>query len=120
MNISPSAVVTFEELEGFRVVGVLGRVSARAARPRNRLRDAMVGFRALVGLQSFEFLSEAERARRESLAILLERAQALGAHAVIGLRFRIARARDGGTQVIAVGRAVLLDAISPDDEGTTP
>ncbi len=102
-------IATLERLEGYRVVRELGRVRARGACPRHPLHKMMLGVRALLGVATLDAVSEAERARRVSLTGLAARATELGAHAVIGVRFRIGNLRDGGTQVVALGRAVLLD-----------
>jgi uncharacterized protein YbjQ (UPF0145 family) len=102
-------IATLDYLDGYRIVKELGRVSVRVAQPRNRLRDVSLRVRGLFGLSVLEFLSDSERARRQSVEALLRDAQRLGADAVIGVRFRIGKTREGATHVLALGRAVLLD-----------
>ncbi len=104
-----ASIATFDELDGFRVSKELGRVSVRVVRSRNRVRDAFASMRAFLGITALEIFTEAERARRESVAALQSDAQALGADAVIGVRFRIGKAKDGKTHVLALGRAVMLE-----------
>ena len=109
MIVKRAAIATIHQLDGYRVVKELGRVAVRVARPRNRLRDALVNMRAFLGFAALEILTDAERARRESVEALQDDAKRLGADAVIGVRFRIGKTRDGNTHVMALGRAVLLD-----------
>jgi uncharacterized protein YbjQ (UPF0145 family) len=109
MSAKRAAIVTLNELDGYRITKELGRVAVRIAHPRNRLRDASVRLRMLFGFSALEFLTDAERARRDSVEALLRDAQRLGADAVIGVRFRIGKTREGSTHVMALGRAVLLD-----------
>lgn len=104
-----AAIATLSQLEGYRVTKELGRVAVRIARPRNRLRDVVSNMRLFLGVIAFEILTDDERARRQSVLALQDDAERLGADAVIGVRFRIGKMRDGSTHVMALGRAVLLD-----------
>lgn len=99
-------LVTFDELEGYRVVRSLGYVSGSASRPRNRFRATMRTFGALIGLSPGEYLSDAERLREGAIDALCRKASALGANAVIGLRFYASEGADGACKVVAFGQAV--------------
>ena len=48
--IAPDNVVTFDELEGHRIVKRYGYVSGIAARPRNRLRATFRSLGMLIGV----------------------------------------------------------------------
>ncbi len=109
MTIVPEAVVTFSRLDGFSIVSSLGAVRGEAIAPRNFLRSTFRSIGALVGLTALEIASDAERARRESLAAMVRQAQTLGANAVVSLRFEARELGDGSTRVLAAGEAVLLD-----------
>jgi len=99
-------LVTFDELEGYRVVRSLGYVSGSAVRQRNRLRATVRTIGALIGLPPGDFLSEAERLREVAIDALRKKADALGANAVIGLRFYASEGADGATKVVAFGQAI--------------
>jgi uncharacterized protein YbjQ (UPF0145 family) len=107
--LGPEAVVTFDRLEGFRIVRNLGYVYGQASRPRNLLRATFRGIGALIGLAPVDYVTDAERARDESLAVLLRQAAGMGANGVVGLQFEASETSDGATRVLAYGRAVLLD-----------
>jgi uncharacterized protein YbjQ (UPF0145 family) len=107
--MTPDAVTTFESIDGYRVVRSCGRAIGRATRPRNLIKSTFRSLGAFIGLAPMEFLTDAERARAESLAELLREAERLGANGVVGLRFEASEGPDGATRVIAFGEAVLLD-----------
>ena len=52
-------LVTFDELEGYRVTRALGYVSGSAVRARNRVRATMRTIGALIGLAPGDYLSDA-------------------------------------------------------------
>ena len=105
--IAPDNVVTFDELEGFRIVKRYGYVSGIATRPRNRLRATFRSLGMLIGMSAGEFISDAEQLRGEALEGIYKRAEALGANAVIGLSFHVSEGSDGSCKIVAFGEAVL-------------
>lgn len=109
MALAPEAVTTFERVDGYRVVRSFGFASGQASRPRNMLRATFRTIGALIGLAPIEYLTDAERARTESLQALLEKAETMGANGVLGLQFQASEGPDGATRVTAFGEAVLLD-----------
>ncbi len=109
MPIAPEAVVTFDRVDGFRVVRSFGFAYGHASRPRNVLRATFRSIGAFMGLATMEYLTEAERARSESLVALLAKAEGLGANGIVRLQFQASEAADGSTRVLAFGEAVLLE-----------
>jgi uncharacterized protein YbjQ (UPF0145 family) len=107
--IAPEAVVTFDRLDGFRIVKSLGLAKAEATRPRNLLRATFRSIGAFIGITPLEFLTDAERARAEAVAALLANAERLGANGIVGLQFEAQEGSDGSTVVSAVGEAVVLE-----------
>jgi len=106
--IAKENLVTLDAPDGFRVLASFGHVSGSALRPHNMLRATFRSIGAFIGLAPIEYLTDAERAREEALEALRERASALGADAVIKIRFEAVETSDGSTQVIAYGEAVRL------------
>lgn len=107
--ILPESVVTFDRIDGFRVVRSYGYAHGEATRPRNLLRATFRSLGAFIGLAPVEYLTDAERARGDSLAALLKKAEETGANGVIGLQFQASETPDGSTRVLAFGEAVLLE-----------
>ena len=109
MALAPEAVTTFERVEGYRVLRSFGYVHGQASRPRNVLKQTFRSIGALIGLAPVEYLTDAERARNESLEALLRKAETMGANGVMGLQFQASEGPDGSTRVLAFGEAVLLE-----------
>ena len=106
--IARENLVTLDVPEGFRVTGSLGRVIGSATRPHNMIRATFRSIGAFIGLAPVEYLTDAERAREEALDVLRQNATALGADAVIRIRFDAVEDDEGATRVIAYGEAVKL------------
>ncbi len=109
--ISSEAVVTFERLEGFRVVKSLGTARGEATTPRNFLRATFRSIGSFIGLAPVDYLTDAERARGESLLELRGNAARMGANGIVGLQFDAREQSDGSTRVLAYGNAVLLEPV---------
>jgi uncharacterized protein YbjQ (UPF0145 family) len=109
--ISPTAIVTFERVDGFRVVKSFGFMYGQATRPRNVLRATFRSLGAFIGLAPMEYLTDAERARADCLAVLLRKAEESGANGIVGLQFQASEAPDGSTRVLAFGEAVVLEPV---------
>ena len=120
MAIAPEAVTTFERVEGYRVLRSFGYVYGQASRPRNVLKQTFRSIGALIGLAPVEYLTDAERARNESLEALLRKAETMGANGVMGLQFQASEGPDGSTRVLAFGEAVLLEPAPAEPAAVPP
>ncbi len=107
--IAPDAVVTFERLDGFSIVRSYGSVRGEATAPHSLIRATFRSIGAFIGFAPTDYLTDAERARSESLAAMLGAAERLGANGVVRLQFRANEESDGSTRVLAFGEAVLLE-----------
>jgi uncharacterized protein YbjQ (UPF0145 family) len=111
--VSPSgsrecAVVTFESIDGYRVVRSHGYVSGTATRQRSLLLDGFRGLGALIGLAGSEWITDAEALRRPALEALRAQAGQRGANAVINVQFHASERPDGSSTLTAFGEAVVL------------
>ena len=109
MALAADAVTTFERIEGYRVVRSFGYAYGQASRPRNVLKATFRSIGVLIGLAPVDYLTDAERTRADSLEVLREKAETMGANGVINLQFQATEGPDGATRVLAFGEAVLLD-----------
>jgi len=106
--IAPEAVVTLDRVDGFRIVRTLGYAQGVAVHPRDVLRETLRGIGLLVGLAPIEYLTEAEKAREESLAQMRKHGAAMGANGIINVQFQTSETAEG-TKVACFGHAVLLE-----------
>ncbi len=103
-------LVTTETIAGRRIVKTLGLVRGASVRARHVGRDVTAFMRNVVGGEVPEYTKLLAEAREQALDRLVEEAQGLGAHAVVGLRFSTTEMMEGAAEMLAYGTAVLLAA----------
>lgn len=87
---------------------VLGLVRGTSIRTRHLGLDILSALRKLVGGQMPEYAQMIEEAREEALARMTEKANELGANAIVGVRFATSNVTQGAAEVIAYGTAVRI------------
>ena len=104
-------VTTTPQIEGRRISRYCGVVAGEAILGANLFKDMFAGIRDLVGGRSATYEKELQRARDIALTELQERAQALGANAVVGvdLDYEVLGQGNGMLMVSASGTAVVLE-----------
>ena len=95
-------IVTINEVPG-KKLEALGVVRGSTVQSRNLGHDLMAGFRTLVGGDYADMLTEA---RQIATGRMVKDAEALGADAVVGMRYASASVMQGAAEVIAYGTAV--------------
>lgn len=96
-------------LDGYRVVKNFGVVRGIIVRSRSIFGTIGAGLQTLVGGNISILTDLCERTRQDALAQMLEHARALGANAVIGLRYDATEIMQGVTEVLCYGTAVLVE-----------
>src|SRR5579871_1223018 len=103
-------VTTGIELDGYRVVRTLGVVRGIVVRSRSIFGTIGAGLQTLVGGNITILTQLCERTRAEAFDLMCEHAQALGATAVIGIRYDATEVIKGTTEVLCYGTAVVVEA----------
>ena len=80
-------IATTENIAGHRVVTTLGQVFGVVVRSRGIGGNIMAGLRSIVGGEIHEYTQLLEEARRHAVDRLVANATAMGANAVIMMRF---------------------------------
>jgi uncharacterized protein YbjQ (UPF0145 family) len=103
-------ISTTEELQGFEITEYLGLVHGEVVSGANILRDVMATVTDFVGGRSAADVESLEKSREDALQELSDRAQRLGADAIVGLQldFEVIGSRGAMIMVTAVGTAVRL------------
>lgn len=78
-------LTTTDVIQGSVIESYLGIVTAEVVYGSNILRDFFAGIRDIIGGRTGSYESLFERGQRDALAELSQRAQKLGANAVIGI-----------------------------------
>ncbi len=105
-------VVTTPNLPGYQVVKTLGVVHGLTVRTRGVGGKFVAGIEGMFGGEVTSYSSEAEKARRESLQRLIDKAKAMGANAVIAADFETSDILQGtATLFSAYGTAVIVEPV---------
>jgi uncharacterized protein YbjQ (UPF0145 family) len=80
-------IVTSEQIEGEKVIKVIGLVRGSTIRTRHVGRDIMAGLRGIVGGEITEYTKMMAQAREEAVQRMVEDAGKQGASAIVGTRF---------------------------------
>ncbi len=102
-------VTTLESVPGYRIRKVLGVVSGSVVRARSIGRDIVAGFRNLAGGEIKEYTELMAESRDLAIRRMVEKARAMGANAVLGMRFSTSAIMSGAAEVMAYGTAVVLE-----------
>ena len=102
-------VTTTESVGGHRVVRTLGLVRGNTIRARHVGKDIMAGFRNIVGGEISEYTKLLGEAREQSMDRMVEEATALGANAIIMVRFSTSQVMSGAAELLVYGTAVIVE-----------
>ncbi|MEO3993772.1 MAG: YbjQ family protein [Desulfurococcaceae archaeon TW002] len=109
MSVKDIIVTTLEFVPGYKIKKVLGIVSGSTVRARNIGRDIVAALRNLAGGEIVEYTELLANSRNEALSRMIEKAKALGANAVLGVRFTTASIMSGAAEIVAYGTAVMIE-----------
>ncbi|MBI2873027.1 MAG: YbjQ family protein [Chloroflexi bacterium] len=102
-------IVTTDEIPGRRVTKVLGLVRGNSVRARHIGRDIVAALRNIVGGEVKEYAELMAQSREESVQRMVQRAEALGANAIVGTRFATSAIMSGAAEMLAYGTAVVVE-----------
>src|SRR5829696_679824 len=95
-------------LDGYKTTKTLGVVRGVTVRSRSILGTIGASLQTLIGGNITLLTELCEKTRSDALELVLQHAQALGANAVIGLRYDATEVMDGVTEVLCYGTAVVV------------
>ncbi len=98
-------LISIENYPG-KEIEVLGLVKGTIVQTKNLGRDFMAGMKNLVGGELTGYTEMLTEARQIATKRMVDEAEALGADAVIGIRFSSAQMMQGAAEVVAYGTAV--------------
>ncbi len=105
-------IVTSENVAGYRIRETKGQVFGVVVRSRGLGGNVMAGLRSIVGGEISEYTQMLEEARRHAIDRLTANAEAMGANAIVVMRFDSAEIGQAMSEIVAYGTAVLLEPIS--------
>ncbi|AZA14664.1 YbjQ family protein [Corynebacterium choanae] len=103
-------VTTTNSVEGYSIDGYLQIVAGETVVGMNAIKDFAAGFRDVLGGRSASYEQELVNARQQATGEMMQRAAALGAHAVVGVQVDYLTLGSSNTMVMVsvTGTAVTL------------
>src|SRR4026208_983700 len=94
-------VTTTFTIEGGQIVRQLGVVRGITVRSRSVVGQIGASFQQMIGGNITIYTELCEHAREEAFQLMMQHADALGANAIIGMRYDANEVTDGVTEVLA-------------------
>jgi uncharacterized protein YbjQ (UPF0145 family) len=107
-NPPPLWVTTGTAFDGYKVVRQLGVVRGLMIRSRSVVGNLGAGFQQFVGGRQTVYMKMSDHARQEGYDLMVQHAAALGANAVIAMRYDSNELAPGVSEIIAYGTAVVI------------
>jgi uncharacterized protein YbjQ (UPF0145 family) len=104
-------------ITGFRITQVFGVVFGVVVRSRGLGGNIMAGLRSIGGGEIHEYTQLLEQTRVQAIERMRDRAQQLGANAIVSMRFDSSAIGDIMSEIVAFGTAV---TVVPDPSAPPP
>ncbi len=101
-------VVTTPDVAGQRIQKTLGQAFGVVVRSRGMGGNIMASLRSVVGGEITEYTEMLEEARRHATDRMVQNAAAMGANAVVAMRFDSSEIGQTMSEIVAYGTAVVL------------
>ncbi len=88
---------------------VLGLVKGNIVQSKHIGRDILAAFKTIVGGEIKGYTDMLTEARNNATQRMIKEAEAMGADAIIGVRFSTSAVMDGAAEIIAFGTAVKMN-----------
>jgi uncharacterized protein YbjQ (UPF0145 family) len=105
-------VATTETVAAHRTVETKGQCFGVVVRSRGLGGNIAAGLRSIVGGEISEYTQMIEEARRHAIDRMVENAAAMGANAVIMMRFDSSEIGQTMSEIVAYGTAVVIEPIA--------
>ncbi|MDD4319565.1 MAG: YbjQ family protein [Candidatus Peribacteraceae bacterium] len=104
----PVLITTTETVTGREIIEVLGIVQGNTVQTRHIGSHILAGLMTIVGGEVKGYVKAFSGAREEATERMVANARALGADAVVGMRYTSSQIMNGGAEILAYGTAVKL------------
>ncbi len=102
-------ISNMEEIPGKHLVQHLGIVQGSTVRAKNVFRDIGASLKNLVGGELKSYTELMNESRQAALDRMEQEAEALGANAVLNVRFSTSTITQGAAELLAYGTAVVVE-----------
>ena len=98
-----------EVVPGRTIQSHLGLVQGNTVRAKHVGRDIMAGLKNIFGGELVGYTELLTEAREEAVSRMVQQAEAIGANAVLNVRFSTSSITSGAAELFAYGTAVILE-----------
>ena len=98
-----------EIVPGQRIVKHLGLVQGSTVRAKHAGKDFLAGIKNIFGGELGAYTELLQESREEAMKRMVEQAEAVGANAVVNIRFSTSSVTMGAAELFAYGTAVVLE-----------
>ena len=98
-----------ETIPGTKITQHIGIVTGSTVRAKHIGKDILAGFKNIVGGEIKAYTELLNEARNEALQRMLTAASAMGANAVVNVRFATSSVSGGAAELFAYGTAVKVE-----------
>lgn len=102
-------LTNLEIVPGRRIVKHLGLVQGSSVRAKHIGRDIMAGLKNIFGGELKGYTELLQESRQEAMERMQQQAKAVGANAVLNIRFSTSSVTAGAAELFAYGTAVVLE-----------
>jgi uncharacterized protein YbjQ (UPF0145 family) len=102
-------VTNIEIVPGKKITRHLGLVQGSSVRAKHVGRDIMASFKNIFGGELKGYTELLQESREEAVNRMVEQANAVGANAVLNVRFSTSSVAAGAAELFAYGTAVVLE-----------
>ncbi len=105
-------VTTANHFDGYKVVRGFGIVRGLTVRSRSVFGTLGASLQQLAGGNISLYTELAEQSRAEAYELMIQHAAAMGANAILAVRYDATEIAQGVTEVLAYGTAVVIQPVS--------
>ncbi len=104
-------ISNMEILTDYRVLKHLGLVQGNTVRAKHAGKDILAGLRNLVGGELKAYTELLGEAREEATQRMVRQAEAVGANAILNVRYSTSSVTAGAAELFVYGTAVVLEPV---------
>ncbi len=101
-------LVNTPDVPGHTIEKTLGLVRGSTIRAKHIGKDISSAFRHLVGGEMKEYSEMLTEARQIATKLMIDEAKAMGANAIVNVRYSTSNVMQGAAEILAYGTAVIL------------
>ncbi|MFK7974990.1 MAG: YbjQ family protein [Halioglobus sp.] len=113
-------ISSIEIIPNKRVTEHLGLVQGSTVRAKHAGKDIMAGFKNIFGGELASYTELLQESRDEAIERMSQQAEAIGANAVINVRFATSSIAAGASEILAYGTAVIMEDTTADNPRPEP